>query len=156
MSISMPPFPTEADRGDWWEAAMTLYSVPSWWTTSMAHTDPLGPIAARARDIMRTRPTRTPAYQAFLVSDHAQRSAAAAAESVERARRHSAKTERERAEEAAFNANGGTALEWSIHQEASRQAKADNAKKRAASRMRAKARPTPRHKSATSTPKKTT
>ena len=154
--MSMPPFPTQPDRGDWWEAAMTLYSVPSWWTTSMAHTDPLGRIAARARDIMRTRHTRTPAYQAFLVSDHAQRSAAAAAESVERARRHAAKTERERAEEAAFYADGGTAFEWSIHQEASRQAKADNAKERATSRMRAKARPTHRRTSATSNTKETT
>jgi hypothetical protein len=84
--MSMPPFPTQPDRGDWWEAAMTLYAVPSWWTTPIQHADPLGRIAARARDIMRTRHARTPAYQAFLASEEAQRRAAAAAEDAERAR----------------------------------------------------------------------
>lgn len=153
--MSMPQFPTQPDRGDWWEAVMTLYTVPSWWTTPVTHADPLGRIAARARDIMRTRHTRTPAYQAFLASEEAQRRAAGAAENAERARRNAAKTGRERAEEAAFYAEGGTALEWAIHQEVTEQAKADNAKKRATSRMRAKARTTPRRKSATSTPKET-
>ncbi|MGR4871755.1 hypothetical protein ACIPRI_23155 [Variovorax sp. LARHSF232] len=130
---------------------MTLYTLPSWWTTPIQHADPLGRIAARARDIMRTRHTRTPAYQAFLASEEAKRRAAAAAEDAERARRNAATTEKERAEEAAFYADGGTALEWSIQQEANQQAKADAAKKRATSRMRAKARTTPRRKRTSAT-----
>ncbi len=149
--MTMPPFPTQPDRGDWWEAAMTLYTVPSWWTTPIQHADPLGRIAARARDIMRTRHTRTPAYGALLASQASDRQAAADAADAERARRDRARTAREQAEEAAFFADGGTALGWSINQEVTQQAKADNAKKRATSRMRAKARPTPKRTSATST-----
>ena len=154
--MSMPPFPTQPDRGDWWEAAMTLYTVPSWWTTPVTHADPLGRIAARARDIMGTRHCNSPEYAVFLAAQDAERRAAAAAEDAERVRRNAAKTAKERAEEAAFYADGGTALEWAVHQEAKEQAKADAAKKRATSRMRAKARTTPRRNGALSITKEIT
>jgi hypothetical protein len=171
----MPPFPTQPAGEDWFYAARAIQRpIPSPFGRSYVggqilfldrldtqpsevhHDDPLGRLVAVARDRMRTRHTLTPAYHAFLGSEEAKRRAAAAAEEAERARRHAAKTAREHAEEAAFYADGGTALEWSIRQEATQQAQADAAKKRATSRMRAKARTTPRRKGAPSTTKETT
>jgi hypothetical protein len=149
--MSMPPFPTQPDRDDWWTAAMILRDRADWHATSSVRSDPLGYLSALARDLTRTRHARTPAYQAFLAAQDAGRRAVAAAEDAERARRNAAASAKERAEEAAFHAAGGTALEWAIHQEATEQAKADNAKKRATSRMRAKARTTPRRKCASLT-----
>ncbi|CAN7509158.1 hypothetical protein LJR290_003446 [Variovorax sp. LjRoot290] len=128
----MPPFPTSPSRDDWWEAATTLYTVPSWWKAPMTHADPLGRIAARARDIMRNRHCNSPEYAAFLAAQDAERRAAVASEDAERARRNRAKTAKDWAEEYEFFAEGGTEEEW----EAIQQAKAAAARDRATQRLR--------------------
>jgi hypothetical protein len=131
-------------RDDWWEAATTLYSVPPRWTTPMTHADPLGRIAARARDIMRTRHCSTPAYRVSLAERDRQRRAAEAAADAARATRAAARTAKARAEEEAFYVDGGTSTEWAIEQEAKAEANAQATKKRATARTRSKARSTPR------------
>jgi hypothetical protein len=158
----MPPFPSTPAREDWYYAARAIQRpVASPFGRSYVggqilfldrldtrpnevhHDDPLGRLVACARDRMRTRHRNSPKYTAFLAAVDAERKAMAAAEDAGRARRDRAKTETERAEEAAFYADGGTAVGWAIQQEATHQAKADATKKRATSRLRAKARTTP-------------
>lgn len=145
---TMPPFPTQPSRQDWRKAAAIIGErlAEGWYSTSLQHSDPIGCLVAVARDTMRTRHTRTRAYRAYLTAVDAERQAAEAAQAAARERRVREMTAKERAAEATFYADGGTAIEWAIQQEATEQAKADNAKKRATSRMRAKARSTPTRK----------
>ena len=105
--------------------------------------DHLGYIAARARDIMRTRYRSTPAYQAVLAEEARQREAAEQAGEQAAIRRQQARTAKERAEEEAFYVDGGTAQEWAIEQEARMEAEAQAKKKRATACIRSKVRSTP-------------
>ncbi|PZQ76950.1 MAG: hypothetical protein DI563_05465 [Variovorax paradoxus] len=107
------------------------------------HDDPLGRLVACACDVMRTRHCNTPAYLAFLSEQARQREVAEKRAGVARAAAAAARTAKERAEEDAFYADGGTATEWAIEQEAKAEAKAQATKKRAVARTRNKARSTP-------------
>ena len=154
---TMPPFPTFPAPEDWYYAASAIYkhvvnpfvetlyerlfphprSVPY-------HADPLGRIVSAARSRMGLRHRRTPAYGRFLEECDRQREAAEKAAAQAAFLRRQARTAKERAEEEAFFADGGTAQEWAIEQEAREEAKAQTNKKRALARTRSKGRSTPR------------
>lgn len=153
----MPPFPTTPAREDWFYAARAIYkSVPSPFaegtyerlfprpSAEPRHDDPLGYLVSCARDRMRTRHCLTPRYGEFLAECSRQREAAEQAAEQAANRRWQARTAKERAEEAAFYDDGGTAQEWAIEQEARAEAKAQANKKRATARTRSKARSSPR------------
>lgn len=152
----LPAVPTFPAPEDWHYAAAAIYHAPvnpfaetlhervsPCPRSAPPHIDPLGAMVACARDRMRTRHCGSPAYQAFLAERARQRSAALAAEEARRQAKAAARTAKERAEEEAFYADGGTAEEWAIEQEAKAEAKAQATKKRAASRTRNRARSTP-------------
>lgn len=130
--MNMPPFPCQPDLDDWWTAAMILRDRSGWHAASSVHSDPLGHLAAIARDRMRTRHCNSPEYVAFLLAQDADRRAAATAADAERARRERAKTATDWAEEYAFFAEGGTEEEWKSIQ----QAKAAAARDKATQRLR--------------------
>jgi len=148
---STPPFPKRPSRKDWRRAAALIGErlADGWYSTSLLHSDPLGALAAVARDVMRTRHCNTPRYRAVLRETEQKRKAAEDAAHAARVRSEAARTAKERAEEDAFHDNGGTAIEWAIQQEATAQAKADATRKRATSRTRAKARSIPTRKRTT-------
>lgn len=166
--MNLPPFPTFPAPEDWYYAARAIYQhVPSPFAECVherlfprlgavpRHDDPLSRLVACARDRMRTRYRNSPKYTAFLAECDRQRKAEAAAERAASAARRAAMTAKERAEEAAFYADGGTCLEWAVQQEAKVQTKADADKARAIRRTRKGAASTPTRKRSSATAPKT-
>lgn len=162
-AMPMPPYPTMPAPEDWYYAASAIHRpIPSAFGRSYVgghilfldrldtrprevwHADPLGRLVSAARERMRTRHRCTPKYTAFLADQDRLRRARDAEAQRALAARLAARTEKERAEEDAFYAAGGTAVEWAAYQEAKAQEKAEAKSKRATSRTRAKARSTPR------------